>query len=75
MPLITDFCTEMVTCDLHYELDWQFRLRAELTCESLANNDPCFGTFACMCDNGYVKVAENMPERPADYTGQDEVLL
>ena len=28
-----------------------------------------------MCDNGYVKVAVTMPERPADYTGQTEVLI
>ena len=33
VPLITDGCEEKVTCDLHYELDWNFRLRAELTCE------------------------------------------
>ena len=60
---------------MHYELDWQFRLRAESTCDSLINNDPCFGTFACLCDNGFVKVAETMPVRPTDYTGLAEYLI
>ena len=75
VPKITDNCEETVICDLHYELDWNFRLRAELTCDYLAQNDPCFGTFACLCSNGYVKVAITMPERPTDYKGQVEVLV
>ena len=33
---ITDNCVEQITCDLHYELDWNFRLRADLTCDYLA---------------------------------------
>ena len=72
---ITDNCVEQVTCDLHYELDWNFRLRADLTCDYLAQNDPCFGTFACICDNGYVKVAVTMPERPESYKGRTEELI
>ena len=68
-------CVDTIMCDLHYELDWNFRLRADLTCEFLAENDPCFGTFACICDNGYVKVAVTMPERPDDYKGQTETLI
>ena len=35
---ITDIktsCVEKITCDLHYELDWNFRLRADITCDYL----------------------------------------
>ena len=73
VPLITDGCEDQIICDLHYELDWDFRLRAPLKCERLAD-DPCFGTFACMCDNGYVRIATIMPERPAEYTGIVDAL-
>ena len=31
--------------------------------------DPCFATFACLCDNGYFRVAENMPAPPSNYLG------
>lgn len=32
---IKEGCDEKITCDLHYELDWNFRLRADITCDYL----------------------------------------
>lgn len=56
----------VVTCDLHYELDWNYYLRFESTCGEIAAKDPCFATFACVCSNGYFRIADKMPARPAD---------
>lgn len=71
---VTDYianCIDKLTCDLHYELDWNYRLTSVIDCVDVLVKDPCFGTNACFCDNGYYKVAETMPVRPADYAGKD----
>jgi len=36
--------------------------------------DPCFGTQACLCDNGYFKITPNMPPRPLTYPGYAEYV-
>ena len=59
-----------MTCDLHYELDWDLLLEAKLECSELESaTDPCFATYACLCDNGYFRVTQNMPEPPETYLG------
>ena len=78
-PNITDTCEEpetTITCDMHYELDWYYRLRYEGTCGTVEADDPCFATSACVCSNGYYRLSESMPERPEDLpeTGLEEVL-
>lgn len=40
-----------------------------MACTEVATKDPCFATQACLCDNGYYRVASNMPERPKNYAG------
>ena len=70
MPNITDDCTDFVTCDLHYELSYEIYLRMEFTCEELTTADPCFGTYACICNNGFTRVSKTMPEEiPETYEG------
>ena len=66
--------TNEITCDLYYELDWSFYFTSKSTCFMLekAKLDPCFGTFACLCDNGYFRVSENMPDPNVE---QAEVLI
>ena len=73
---ITDACDVRITCDMYYELDWYYRLRYAGTCTNVEEDEPCFGTFACVCDNGYFRLLESMPERPEDVeeTGLEEVL-
>ena len=57
-------------CDLHYRLSWDLLLEASTACsDSSATTDPCFATQACLCDNGYFRVASNMPAAPATYPG------
>lgn len=71
---VTDYaknCVTSLTCDLHYELDWNYRLTSVTECAKAATADPCFGTNACFCDNGYYRVAQTMPARPIDYQGKD----
>lgn len=41
-------------------------LKAEFTCAEIEAKKPCFGTFACVCDNDYKSVSEKMPEPSAD---------
>ena len=67
----TKNCLSNIECDLHYELDWTYRLTATMTCDEATTKDPCFGTQACLCDNGYYRIALNMPTRPANYAGND----
>ena len=66
VPTIASNCPAetSVTCDLFYELDWSYRLSYTMPCEQAAEVDPCFATYACFCDNGYFRLAENMPEVP-----------
>ena len=62
--------TGAVICDLHYRLDWDLLLEASTVCsDPSATPDPCFATQACLCDNGYFRVASNMPAPPAAYLG------
>ena len=60
-----------VTCDLHYKLNWDYLLTAQIACTDILSNtiDPCFGTHACLCTNGFFRVATNMPEPPVTYLG------
>ena len=60
-----------VVCDLHYRLDWDYLLEAKTSCSDLSTGDidPCFATFACICDNGYFRVASNMPDHVGTYLG------
>lgn len=59
---------------MHYDLDWSTRLRITKSCSSAISDDPCFGTFACICDNGYMRIAENMPNVPGSYDGQSSII-
>ena len=76
VPSVAQDCETSIQCDMHYELDWLYRLRAEVTCEQAKNEDVCFATTACLCDNGYYKIADTMPKRGAKdfYDGFTEVL-
>ena len=67
MPDISQNCTNQITCDLHYEPDWSYRLRAEINCNQVVEKDPCFATYACICDNNYFQIASLMPEVPQEY--------
>ena len=53
-------------CDMHYELDWSYRLRTEVKCAEAYDKDPCFATSACMCNTGYFLVYDTMPAKPND---------
>lgn len=78
MPNITDGCSDFLTCDIHYELSYEIYLRMNFTCEELTTADPCFGTYACICDNGFTKISKTMPEEiPETYEGyaSDEVVV
>ncbi len=61
---------------MHYELDWSYRLRADVTCENATAEKVCFATTACLCSNGYYQIAQTMPARTAEdeYDGFTEVL-
>jgi len=63
-------------CDMHYELDWQYRLRTKVECATAHDIDPCFATTACMCDTGFFRVVETMPTKPVElvYDGFTEVF-
>ena len=63
VPQITSNCNSSMMCDMHYELDWSYRLRTEVSCDKAEEVDPCFATTACMCDTGYFSVADTMPEK------------
>ena len=66
MPNIGDNCIDRIECELYYEPDWDFVLKAEFTCAEIETKKPCFGTFACVCDNDYKSVSAKMPEPSAD---------
>ena len=68
-------CSNLVSCDLFYDTDWNYRLRVELFCADAVQRDPCFATNACLCNNGYFKVSDAMPaEIPADFTGDSDTI-
>ena len=66
VPNIGDNCIDRIECELYYEPDWDFVLKAEFTCAEIETKKPCFGTFACVCDNDYKSVSAKMPEPSAD---------
>ena len=76
LPTYLSGCRGSMMCDMHYELDWSYRLRTRVTCEEAERVDPCFATTACICDNGFFRVSEKMPAKPKDlvYDGFVEVL-
>ena len=74
MPSIETSCTSEVTCDMHYDLDWSTKLRVTKSCSSAIADDPCFGSFACICDNEYLRIAENMPTIPDSYDGYKSII-
>ena len=59
---------------MHYDLDWTQKLRTVHACAAAIANDPCFASFACVCDNGYLRYSDNMPSRPSDYDGFNSVI-
>lgn len=68
---ISDNCTETVSCELYYEPTWDLYLDAAFTCAEVETKQPCFGTFACVCDNAYYRLSNDMPEAPAGKIPQD----
>ena len=68
-------CIGNVQCELHYNLDWSYRLRVNAACSDADTADICFGTDACLCNNGYFRVERRMPSIPRDYSGDSESLL
>ena len=62
VPNIGDNCTDKIECELYYEPDWDMVLKAEFTCDEIEAKQPCFGTFACVCDNKYKRISQSMPE-------------
>lgn len=70
VPKISENCNEegKIECDIHYEPDYGIRLRAEFSCDAIEVLDPCFGSFACICNSGYFSITSQMPEDiPEDY--------
>ena len=59
---------------MHYDLDWSHRTRVTSNCDTAIEHDPCFATFACVCDNEYFRIAENMPTMPSDYSGYRSII-
>ena len=69
------YCSSNISCDLLYDTDWSYRLRFESLCQDNIERDPCFGTSACLCDNGYFRVTEQMPDEvPDSFTGNVDIL-
>ncbi len=67
-------CDAKVACDLHYSLDWDYRIRATMTCQEARENDPCFATNACFCSNGFYQVTSEMPTLRGEYEGLSKVF-
>ena len=75
MPTIASKCESVITCDIHYKLDWSYLARiSDYSCSLAIENDPCFGSHACLCNNGYFRISSAMPDKPADYKGDSEIL-
>ena len=65
-------CTGNVQCDILYDKDWSYRLRVNMPCPDAQLQDPCFAATACICSNGYFRVAEDMPAPPVQYSGLEQ---
>ena len=75
VPSIDTNCQSLLSCDIPYRLDWTFLARLDnLDCSTVSVTDPCFGSHACICDNGYFKISKDMPEKPDDYQGDSDIL-
>ena len=56
-------CDQRINCLVWYELDWDYKYRIQAECNDIVSGqDPCFASHACLCSNGYRRIAENMPE-------------
>ena len=60
---ISENCDESIICSLFYDPDWRYSLNYEGSCDALDQDQPCFGTLACICDNGFYQIAEAMPSQ------------
>lgn len=69
IPTIDKGCSSRITCDVHYEQDWSYRLQKEMTCDEAVKTDVCFVSYACVCSNGYYRITADMPAVPIDYVG------
>ena len=67
-------CAGNVACDIHYKADWSSRVRVSVPCSDPKTYNVCYGSEACICDNGYFKVSAAMPDTPVDYVGDQETL-
>ena len=73
---MVNYCEDSITCDLHYELDWDLKLTRDFTCSETELMDICFATNACICSNEYYKISLDMPKLSKNYQGQvDRELL
>ena len=64
VPTISTGCVDQVECDFYYELNWDNYFRTVFPCGPLKSlADPCFGSKACICDNGYFQIQADMPSR------------
>lgn len=65
-------CIGNVHCDLHYNLDWNYRLRVNGVCSEPETETICFGADACLCNNDYFRVERRMPATPPVYSGDQD---
>ena len=74
VPTIPSNCTAeagsimTVKCDLYYTLDWSssFTTEVDIDCQDIdedefKNDGPCFASQACICDNRYFRISQDMP--------------
>ena len=66
VPQIANNCTGSISCDIFYEPDWSYKLTTTINCNEVAKKDPCFATYACICDNNYSQIASLMPQIPIE---------
>ena len=46
-----------------------------MRCDEVTVKEPCFATFACLCDNGYYSISSLMPDIPEDYEGLNQEVV
>ena len=46
-----------------------------MRCDEVTIKEPCFATFACLCDNGYFSISSEMPDIPEDYEGLNQEIV
>ena len=42
------------------------QLTTTLNCNKVAKKDPCFATYACICDNNFSQISSLMPQIPIE---------